>query len=138
MPQIEEGETPGSFLIDKQPYTVGGYAIKFDDPIKTSTTSNISINQGGTSIANDVLSTWTDNNGNTFTNLGEFWSYIDGFFFFRSENNITVESEADEGLSVLLLRDIVLQLKINNELMRIAFDIDYIYTDFDLNKDDLI
>ncbi len=99
MPQIEKGETTGSFLIDKRPYVVGAYVPTYDDPIKTSTTSNISINQGGISIANDVLSTWTDNNGNTFTDLGEFWSYIDSFFFYTNESTNAVYVSFLDGMS---------------------------------------
>jgi len=84
MPQIEAGETTGSFLIDKRPYAVGAYTITFDDPIKTSTTSNISISQGGSSIADDALSAWTDDVGGSFVDLEAFWDYI-GVFFFGGE-----------------------------------------------------
>lgn len=111
MPQIEAGNTTGSFLIDKRPYVVGAYIPNYDDPIKTSTTSNINISQAGISIAEGDLSEWTDNNGNTFDDLGEFWNYIDSFFFYTNESgvNAVYVSYLDRIANSLNSVDIVMQ-----------------------------
>jgi hypothetical protein len=124
MPQIEKGNTTGSFLIDKRPYVVGAYVVNYDDPIKTSTTSNINIGQAGVAIAEGDLSEWTDNNGNTFADLGSFWAYIDSFFFYTNESTNAVYVSYLETLCTLMqsisndITNVKKELKENNKYLR--------------------
>lgn len=83
MPKIEAGLTSASFLIDGRPYPTSEYTPKSPDNDPASTTAKISIvpTQSDVSIASAPLSEWTDDNDAGFTTLGDFWTYLGGFFF---------------------------------------------------------